>query len=146
MTAAQVFSIANTVALLGWVVLVASVLLNKPLWRDVICGRWLPLGFSAVYALLILFFFAQADGGFGSLAEVQQLFTNQWAALAGWVHYLAFDLFMGSIIAKRVIEEGLPRLLLIVLLPLTFMFGPIGYLGFETSRLLFGRARSTQTL
>lgn len=140
MTAEQVFSIANIVALLGWTLLAASVLLNRPFWRDGICGRWLPLGFSALYLLLILFFFAQADGGFGSLADVQRLFTSPWAALAGWVHYLAFDLFIGAMIVRSVMQEGMPRWLLIALLPLTFLLGPIGYLAFEASRLLLRRA------
>jgi hypothetical protein len=137
MTAAQLFSIANTIALLGWIGLASGVVLNRPFWRDEVFGRWVPLAFSALYFALILFFLRQADGGFGSLAEVQLLFTSPWAALAGWVHYLAFDLFMGAMIARRVTNEGMGRWLLVALLPLTFLFGPIGYLGFEISRLLF---------
>jgi len=27
---------------------------------------------------------------------VAQLFENRWLLLAGWVHYLAFDLFIGA--------------------------------------------------
>jgi hypothetical protein len=56
--------------------------------------------------------------------------------LAGWVHYLAFDLFVGAHIAKSSAELGLPRWPLILLLPLTFMFGPLGLLGFEVTKLL----------
>ena len=137
MTADQIFQIANPLALLGWGILVAGIIFKRPFWRDVIAGQIWPIGFSAVYACLILFFWAKTDGGFDSLANVQKLFTYPWAALAGWVHYLAFDLFVGSHIAKRVMDEGLPRLVLIVLLPLTFLFGPIGYLGFHITRLAF---------
>ena len=36
------------------------------------------------------------DGGFGSLAGVARLFTVEGLLLAGWIHYLAFDLFVGS--------------------------------------------------
>ena len=140
MSAADVFQIANPAALVGWLVLIASVILNKPVLRDQLAGRWWPLGLSAVYSALIIFFFFKAPGGFDTLANVQLLFTSEWAALAGWIHYLAFDLFMGAWIAKRVMDEGLTRLLLIPLLPLTFMFGPMGFLGFEVTRLLFRRA------
>ena len=140
MSAADVFQIANPAALVGWLVLITSVILNKPVLRDQLAGRWWPLGLSAAYSALIIFFFFKAPGGFDTLANVQLLFTSEWAALAGWIHYLAFDLFMGAWIAKRVMDEGLTRLLLIPLLPLTFMFGPMGFLGFEVTRLLFRRA------
>lgn len=143
MTAAQLFQIANPVALLGWIVLIASVLLKKPVWRDQLAGRFWPLGLSVAYAALIVFFFFKAPGGFDSLANVQLLFTSEWAALAGWIHYLAFDLFVGSWIAREVMRLGLSRLLLVPLLPLTFMFGPMGLLGFEVSKLLFQRTSST---
>jgi hypothetical protein len=55
------------------------------------------------------------------------------------VHYLAFDLFVGAWIARQVMTLGMSRLLLVPLLPLTFMFGPMGFLGFEVARLLFQR-------
>lgn len=139
MTASQLFSVVNPLALAGWIVLILSVVLNKPLWRDQLAGRFWPLGFSLIYSALIVFFFFKAPGGFDSLANVQLLFTSEWAALAGWIHYLAFDLFIGAWIAREIMAQGLPRLLLIPLLPLTFMFGPMGLVGFEVSKLLFQR-------
>ena len=139
MTAAQLFQIANPVALLGWLVLIVSIFLKKPVWRDQLAGRFWPLGLSVVYSALIVFFFFKAPGGFDSLANVQLLFTSEWAALAGWIHYLAFDLFVGAWIARKVMELGMSRLLLILLLPMTFMFGPMGLLGLEVARLLFQR-------
>lgn len=135
MSADQLFQIVNPVALLGWIVLAAAILFKKPFWRDVIAGQAWPTALAVVYTCLIGFFFAKADGGFDTLANVQKLFTSPWAALAGWVHYLAFDLFVGAHISKRVMEEGLPRLTLIILLPLTFLFGPIGYLAYQLTRL-----------
>jgi Domain of unknown function (DUF4281) len=137
LTAAQLFQIANPVALLGWIVLIASVLLKKPVWRDQVAGRFWPLGFAVLYSALIIFFFFKAPGGFDTLANVQLLFTSEWAALAGWVHYLAFDLFVGAYISRSVMTLGMSRLVLVALLPLTFMFGPMGLLGFEVARLLF---------
>jgi hypothetical protein len=139
LTAEQLFQIANPVALLGWIVLLGAIIFKKPFWRDVVAGQVWPVGLSAVYTCLIIFFWSKAEGGFDTLANVQKLFTYQWAALAGWVHYLAFDIFVGAHISKRVMEEGLPRLTLVALLPLTFLFGPIGYFGFHIIRLLFRR-------
>ncbi len=141
MTADQVFQIANPVALLGWIILAAGVVFKKPHWRTIIAGQVFPMALSLAYAALIVFFWARAEGGFDTLPNVQKLFTFQWAALAGWVHYLAFDLFIGSYIANRVIEEGISRLVLVVLLPVTFLFGPIGYAAFQITRLAFQKAK-----
>ena len=63
-------------------------------------------------------------------------------ALAGWVHYLAFDLFIGANIAREVADRGISRLFLIVLLPLTFLFGPIGYFAFVIVRFGFAKVEN----
>lgn len=132
MTASALFSLFNMAALAGWIALAGSVVFNNPAVHDRLSGQWLPVLFSATYTFLILLFFWDAPGGFGSLAEVQELFTAPWVALAGWLHYLAFDLWMGARIARQTVELNMPRWPLIVLLPLTFLFGPAGYLAFET--------------
>jgi hypothetical protein len=139
MTADQVFSIANMFALLGWIVLAFGVARNMDFIRDSIAGLWMPLGLSVLYGLLIVFFFGRTEGGFDTLEHVQQLFTSPWVALAGWVHYLAFDLFIGARIARGVMDRGINRLVLILLLPLTFMFGPIGLVAYEFVKIGFGK-------
>jgi len=48
--------------------------------------------------------------------------------LAGWVHYLAFDLFIGCWIVLDAQERHIKHLLLVPCLGLTFMFGPVGLL------------------
>ena len=125
------FSAFSLIAMAGWLALAAGVVLRRPWLRDTLAGTYIPVALSAAYAILIAFFFFGAEGGFDSLENVQKLFTSPWAALAGWVHYLAFDLFMGARIARGMEEQGLPRWPLVALLPLTFMFGPAGYLAFE---------------
>ena len=102
MTADQIFSMANVAALTGWIFLAAAALLKRERWVELWTGWVWPLAFAALYTALIIFFLLQAPGGFDSLAHVQLLFTDHWAALAGWVHYLAFDLFIGSWITLQV--------------------------------------------
>jgi Domain of unknown function (DUF4281) len=136
MTAETVFSIANMLALISWVVLLLAVWRKADWLRDDVLGRGVPLVLSVVYSALIVFFFFKAPGGFDTLANVQLLFTSPWAALAGWVHYLAFDLFLGCWIARQTMSVGLPRWPLVIILPLTFMFGPMGLLAFEACRFL----------
>jgi len=142
MSAEQLFTTANTTALAGWLVLAWAIFRKNEYLRDQVAGRWMPLAFSALYTVLIIFFFGAAEGGFDTLANVQRLFTSPWAALAGWVHYLAFDLFIGALIAKRFIKAGMSRLWLVPLLPATFLFGPIGLLASEIA-LLVSRPSTT---
>ncbi len=137
MTPDQIFSWASFAALVGWLVLALGVLRKRDRLVRLVAGQIWPLGFATLYTALIIFFFRQAPGGFDSLAHVQLLFTSPWAATAGWVHYLAFDLFIGSWISSQVLALGLPRLLLVLILPLTFLFGPIGLLLFFASKLAF---------
>jgi uncharacterized membrane protein YhaH (DUF805 family) len=143
MTASTVFQMANFAAMLGWLILAAGIIFKRPFWRDVVAGWLWPLALSLLYAVLIGFFFFKADGGFDSLAHVQKLFTYEWAALAGWIHYLAFDLFMGAHVARRLIDAGCSRWWLVAMLPLTFMFGPIGFLAAELVLALTRPARTS---
>jgi Domain of unknown function (DUF4281) len=145
MTAATFFSLTNITAMLGWVVLAAGVISRRPFLYEILAGRWWPLGLSAVYTILIVLFFGGADGGFDSLQAVSQLFQSEWLLVAGWVHYLAFDLFMGALVARRFMSAQVSRLWLIPLLPLTFLFGPAGYLASEVA-LRLARAPDQHTL
>lgn len=126
MNAETVFSIANLTAMAGWLLLIFA-----PRWnwtRKIVIVGAIPLLLSAAYLILIVLFFGKADGGFDSLANVMKLFTNQWAALAGWIHYLAFDLFVGGWETRDAQEKGISHWLVIPCLILTFLLGPIGFL------------------
>lgn len=126
----SVFSVCNTTALLGWVILVAG--FRKP-WA-VTAARGLAVVFAAVYAVVLGLHFGEAEGGFGTLAQVMALFTNKWVTLGGWVHYLAFDLFVGAWIVEQGQKQGLALWRVLPALPLTFLFGPAGLLLFTALR------------
>ena len=88
----------------------------------------MPILFSVIYVALVASTLAQSEGGFSSLADVRSLFDNPWLLLAGWVHYLAFDLFVGGWEVRDAQERGLTHLLVVPALVLTFFFGPAGWL------------------
>jgi hypothetical protein len=75
---------------------------------------------------LILMHFGESDGDFGSLQGVTRLFQNPFALTAGWIHYLAFDMFVGAWELKDSQTHGISHWLMIPCLLFTFMFGPIG--------------------
>jgi hypothetical protein len=123
------FSLSSSLAMAGW----ASLIL-LPRWA------WLRQGLSyglvsllaMAYVTLILGYFFQVEGGgFDSIAAVRTLFASDPVLLAGWLHYLAFDLFVGLWIAARADALSLSRLLQAPILAATFMFGPLGLLLFH---------------
>ena len=65
-------------------------------------------------------------GGFGSLEAVSILFQSEWSLLTGWIHYLAFDLFIGAWEVRDSQRVGIPHLLVIPCLLMTFLLGPAG--------------------
>ena len=135
MTLEQVFSTASMLAGVGWLLLV---FLPKQPTAQLIAGVAVPLVLSAVYLILIFLYFRGAEGGFGSLADVATLFQKRELLLAGWIHYLAFDLFIGAWETRDAQRHGLPHLVVIPCLVMTFMLGPIGllfYFAIRTSKL-----------
>jgi hypothetical protein len=89
---------------------------------------------------LIVSHWGETPGGFGSLSAVAMLFSNHWLLLAGWVHYLAFDLFVGSWEVRDSQRLGISHWLVIPCLILTFLFGPVGLLVYFVLRLAMRRS------
>lgn len=133
------FSAAGMLAMIGWLALLASPFI--PDWSDKIAGLAIPAILSFGYVTLSVFFSSEGDGGFNSLADVAKLFSHQGALLAGWVHFLAFDLLIGAWICRTARLEKLSFWLVLPCLPLTFLFGPAGFLAFILARVL-GKPKS----
>ena len=131
----QIFGIANTVAAIGWLLL--AVLPGREWVTRVVTGRAIPGLFAALYVAIIAAAFGRAEGGFSTLGAVAQLFANPWLLLAGWVHYLAFDLLIGNWEVRDSRARGIPHLLVVPCLVLTFLFGPAGWLVYASLRTRF---------
>jgi hypothetical protein len=76
-----------------------------------------------LYAGLIGASWAAAEGDFGSLGGVARLFDHPGLLLAGWVHYLAFDLLVGLWEREEAARVGLSRRALVPCLALMFLLG-----------------------
>ena len=136
MTAEQIFSIANLLSVLCWILLAA--LPNRRWVTEVVTGKAAPALFAAAYVAIVIAVFPRAEGSFSTLAGVAELFVNRWLLLAGWLHYLAFDLLIGTWEARDSVERGVPRWLLVPCLFLTLMFGPAGWLTYMVARVRYG--------
>jgi hypothetical protein len=127
----QVFSIVSTIALLSWVLLA---LRPRVRWVGAVTGTAVPLVFAAVYVVILATSLGRGEGSFQTLAGVSALFSNPWALLAGWIHYLVFDLLVGVWEVRDSQSRGIPHLIVIPCLALTFLFGPAGWLLYQGVR------------
>ena len=126
MSAELVFSLCSMLVLPCW-----ALLILLPRWRwtlSVISAGIIPFVLGLVYLGLAL---SQVSvwpegGGFGSAAEVAVLFSNPYLLTGGWVHYLAFDLFVGSWEVQDAQRHNISHWMVVPCLVFTFMLGPIG--------------------
>ena len=129
-SAPTLFSACNAIALAAWLALSLSLFvptLRPWTWR--ITGLVLPALFAVAYlGALATGLSSGTGGGFTSVAGVRALFSDDHALTAGWIHYLAFDLFVGTWIARSGTDARLSPLLILPCLVLTFLAGPIGLL------------------
>ncbi len=120
------FSFANSVALVAWALLILG-------------PRGMRTGAVILYfgvGLLCLTYAAIFAGQFGQFLRtdiigmegVRSLLATDAGLVLGWIHYLAFDLFIGQWIAKDADHKGFSRLVQAPILVLTLVAGPIGLL------------------
>ena len=143
MSPEQLFSLTNGVAAASWLLL--AVQPGRTWVTRVVTGVAVPALFASLYIALIVSTFGSAPGSFTTLAGVSALFGNQWLLLAGWVHYLAFDLLIGTWEVRDARERGIPHVLVVPCLFLTFMFGPSGWLLYYVLRSTFRRAAAASS-
>ena len=138
----RIFSLASSLVMPGWLLLVFL-----PWWRwttAVITSVLIPAILGVTYLVLFIKYFGQSPegfSGFNTLAGVKALLQNDGMLLAGWLHYLAFDLFVGSWEVRDARRVGVPHLLVIPCLFLTLMMGPVGLLAYLVLRLAIRRVR-----
>ena len=141
------FSGANLFAMVAWIVLI---LLPRRDWsmRALLIGAVGLL--SLFYAVLIIGFLTGGidigpgngeDGSFSSVAGVQALFSKDGGLVLGWVHYLAFDLFVGLWIAREADERGVSRFIQAPILLATFLAGPLGLVLWLIARETFAKQK-----
>lgn len=123
-----IFSIANTTMLVLWIGLIVSLFwsrLQQPM--RVLGWTIAPVILAVLYTWLLVPAMASSEGSFSSLDQVILLFANPRLVLAGWIHYLVFDFFVGTWIVSQASDRGLGvRILVVPCLFLTFMAGPLG--------------------
>ena len=138
MTLDTLFNVANAVALVGWIILALA-----PLRRGLVipAARCIAVGLAVTYTVLLVQ--AVASGGLGgdltTLSGLTEAFSQPRAVLVGWVHYLAFDLWVGAWAVEDAGKRGVPHQAVLPVLILILMAGPLGLLVYLAVRAAFGR-------
>lgn len=129
MTYDVIFGYASNLTMIGWLLLAIV-----PTWkytRPIVQYGIVCIILSLLYAYL-MFVDTGGEGmdfsSFGSLEGVVGLFKEPKNVLIGWVHYLAFDLWVGSWEVGDAMKRGINRWFVLPCLFFTFMLGPVGLL------------------
>ncbi|MCY2985956.1 MAG: ABA4-like family protein [Planctomycetota bacterium] len=142
----QAFQIANSVALVAWISLI---FLPRASWLIFALRRGLVGSICLIYTAVIFRFISEVDGGgFSTLNEVKALFGSDAVVFAGWLHYLAFDLFVGLWIAEQSDLKKIHRVFQAPILAATFLLGPFGlllYFALDSGLAFVRRGVSDQT-
>ena len=134
MNAEIIFSLANGVAMAGWILLI--IFPQSYITKKIILSGLLTIILSFLYALIASMYFVDADGGYSTLSSVNKLFSQPYPLLAGWIHYLAFDLLIGIFIINDAQRLSISHFKLMPALVLTFLFGPTGLLYYLALRMI----------
>jgi hypothetical protein len=145
-TLESLFLLVNLLPLPFWFLMIAL-----PHWRGtqrVMRGRVVLMPLLAAYAVLLVLqrndlaalLTTPEPPTLTRLAEV--LGRQEWALLA-WIHFLAFDLFVGRWEYRDSRERQITAWVMSPVLLLTLLFGPLGLLVYLLVRALF-RRQTTQ--
>ena len=136
------YTLFNLFVLPAWILLVVA-----PKWqwtRKLIFHAWIPslIAVCYLYAFIVAPDFPE-EGTIRSLEGVMILFQQPHIMLAGWVHYLAFDLFVGAWQVRDAQRRGLRHIWVIPCLLATLMYGPVGLFMYFIVRYMLVRTLTT---
>lgn len=135
MTDDRLFGFANALPLVGWFALLLAPLARTTL---VVAARVVAVVLAVSYMIGIAAALAAGGGpmpDFTTLSGLAHAFSTPRVMLVGWVHYLAFDLWVGAWEAEEAGRRGMPHAALVPCLVLTFLAGPVGLLLFLVLRI-----------
>ena len=121
-----IFNIYNTGILIFWLFLL--VFPKSKLTQKMTDFPWIPL----VIAFGYIYFLGTSDSifsvDFSSLSGLTEMFqnSNPRGVAAGWLHYLAFDFWVGCWILRDSQKKGVKHAFIIFPMLFTFMLGPVG--------------------
>ena len=123
-----IFKIFNSGILLFWLILL--VFPKKGFTQRIVAFPWVPLAIAIGYVYFLSTTTGTFSADFSTLSSLTEMFQNAEprGVAAGWLHYLAFDFWVGCWMLKNSQEKAIKHLWMILPLLSTFMLGPVGVL------------------
>ena len=121
-----IFNVFNTGILFFWLALM--VFPKSKFTQKITDFPWVPL----VIAFGYIYFLSTTEGtfsaDFSSLSGLTQMFqnANPQGVAAGWLHYLAFDFWVGCWMLKDSQKKQIKHVFVLLPMLCTFMLGPVG--------------------
>jgi Domain of unknown function (DUF4281) len=134
MTAESFFLVINGIAGIGWLM----ILVGSRFWQaadQFVVGVVVTL-LALIYTYLNFGHIGEVGGAtsFLTFEGVTKVFSNPYLIDAGWAHLLALDLLMGIWIKNSAAKNGFPYWLVVIVLLITIMFTPLGFLIYQLIR------------
>ena len=107
--AQQLFQLTNTIALLAWIPLI--VFPRQTFVQNTLCKQLIPGVLAATYLGVISWKFATLgppSADVMTLSGLRSIFSDDFLFAAAWTHYLAFDMVVGTVVAREAIACGIP--------------------------------------
>ena len=141
-----IFEVTRWLARIGWLILVVSLFMptvRRPVWP--VTQFVIPAIISFAYVLLVAAGFGYVDipDSFESLEGIGDLYRYPGPLAASWLHFLALDLFAGTWMVRDGLRRAIPKLLILLCLPFTYLLGPSGLLLYLLLRFAL-RARAAE--
>lgn len=122
-----IFKVTCLIAAVGWIVLIFV----SPFWF-----KWDRFVVGIIIVILALTYsllnFTNFDpdilSKFSTLDGVQSLYQNKALLLAGWEHFLAFDLLVAVWIKRNSVKFGINHWVILPAIIFTCMLGPLGFI------------------
>jgi Domain of unknown function (DUF4281) len=140
-----IFSLSSLTSIPFWLLMMLA-----PRWtwtRKIVGSPFVILPAAILYIVLV---FPNIVSSFSTLANpqletIQTLLGSSAGATITWVHFLAFDLFVGRWAYLDSLERNIHPLLMAPILFLILMFGPLGFVLYLGARS-FGGKQATQLI
>jgi Domain of unknown function (DUF4281) len=137
-----VFSLSSLTSIPFWLLMILA-----PRWswtRKILGSPFVILPAAILYIVLV---FPNIVSSFPTLANptletVQALLGSSAGATITWVHFLAFDLFVGRWAYLDSLERNIHPLVMAPILFLILMFGPLGFVLYLGARSFAGRTNT----
>lgn len=134
MTPDFIFILINILATLSWA---ALAIFPRMRWvTNVLVAILVPVLMGSIYWVIIIAKFWTSEGSMTSLGGVHQIFQNPWLLVAAWTHMVMLDLLVGVWEVRDAQKHGIPHLMLLPFLILTFWFAPIGFVAYRALRVV----------